>query len=183
MGLEVDVPRGTTRAGACGDRAVRDVDQIRRVEGHDSAVSGSGGLRFDDGIAAHEGVGLVMVRDESEGDLIIGQDGVYHLDDDRVTGTDPLAAFGPNAASHLRRTSSFTNCPDLIVNSFYDPVADEGAAFEELIGFHGGLGGKQTAPFVLVPTQLVQPTEPLVGARSIHELFTAWLDQIRTPPG
>lgn len=136
-----------------------------------------------DGIAAHEGVGLVMVRDESEGDLIIGQDGVYHLDDDRVTGTDPLAAFGPNAASHLRRTSSFTNCPDLIVNSFYDPVADEGAAFEELIGFHGGLGGKQTAPFVLVPTQLVQPTEPLVGARSIHELFTAWLDQIHTPPG
>jgi hypothetical protein len=64
------------------------------------------------------------------------------------------------------------------VNSFYDPVADEGAAFEELIGFHGGLGGQQTTPFVLAPTQLVQPAEPLVGARSIHELFTAWLDQI-----
>lgn len=51
----------------------------------------------------------------------------------------------------------------------------EGAAFEELIGFHGGLGGKQSQPFVLAPTGLAQPTEPLVGARSIHELFKSWV--------
>ena len=93
----------------------------------------------------------------------------------RVEGNDPLAPFGPNAADHLRRTSSFTNCPDLLVNSFYDPLTDEGAAFEELIGFHGGLGGKQGHPFVLAPSNLAQPSEPLVGARSIHELFKGWL--------
>ena len=122
---------------------------------------------------------------------MIGPAGVHHLDDGRVEGTDPLAVFGPNAADHLGRTSSFDNCPDLLVNSFYDPVADEGAAFEGLIGFHGGLGGRQSHPFVLAPAGLAQPTEPLVGARAIHDLFTTWLrdvqgriaDDERKPPG
>jgi hypothetical protein len=97
------------------------------------------------------------------------------LTDDRVEGDDPLAVFGPNTADHLRRTSAFDNCPDLLINSFYDPVTEEGAAFEELIGFHGGLGGRQSHPFILAPAGLTVPSEPLVGARSIHELFKTWL--------
>jgi len=130
-----------------------------------------------DGLRRHPGVGLILVRDEHEGDLVLGPDGIRHLDQDRVDGEDPLTVFGPNTAEHLRRTSSFDNCPDLLVNSFYDPVADEGAAFEELIGFHGGLGGDQSHPFVLAPAGLTQPTEPLVGARSIHDLFKTWLGE------
>jgi uncharacterized membrane protein YvlD (DUF360 family) len=131
------------------------------------------------GLAAHEGIGFVMVRDDVVGDLVIGSTGIRYLADDRVDGEDPLAPFGPNAADHLRRTSSFTNCPDLLVNSFFDPVLDEGAAFEELIGFHGGMGGKQTQPFILAPAGLVQPNEPLVGARSVHELFKSWLAELQ----
>jgi uncharacterized membrane protein YvlD (DUF360 family) len=127
----------------------------------------------------HDGIGLILVRDEAEGDLVLGPDGVHHLDDGRIEGTDPLAAFGPNAASHLRRTSSFDNCPDLLVNSFYDPDADEGAAFEELIGFHGGLGGKQSHPFIVAPVGLTQPAEPLVGALAIHRLFKTWLREVQ----
>ncbi len=132
-----------------------------------------------DGLRTHEGVGLTLVRDEDAGDVVLGPDGVRHLVDDSVNGADPLVDFGPNAADHLRRTSSFSNCPDLLVNSFYDPVADEGAAFEELIGFHGGLGGKQCRPFVLAPKELAEPTEPLVGARSIHSLFKAWIAEVQ----
>ena len=128
-----------------------------------------------DGLRAHQGIGVILVRDEEAGDLVLGPDGIRHLRDDRVDGVDPLAHFGPNAADHLRRTSSFDNCPDLLVNSFYDPVADEGAAFEELIGFHGGLGGKQCHPFVLAPAELTQPSAPLIGARSIHDLFKTWI--------
>ena len=130
-----------------------------------------------EGLRRHPGVGLVLVRDEVLGDVALGPAGIHHLDDGRVEGIDPLTVFGPHTAEHVRRTSSFDNCPDLLVNSFYDPDADEGAAFEELIGFHGGLGGKQSHPFVLAPTNLTQPTEPLVGARSIHELFKTWLHE------
>ncbi len=128
-----------------------------------------------DGLCRHPGIGLILVRDETEGDLALGPNGIRHLDDDRVDGVDPLTVFGPHTADHLRRTSSFDNCPDLLVNSFYDPDADEGAAFEELIGFHGGMGGQQSHPFVLAPAGLTQPTEALVGARSIHDLFKTWL--------
>ncbi len=135
-----------------------------------------------DGLRRHEGVGLILVRDEEVGDVVFGPDGVHHLIDGRVEGTDPLAVFGPNTADHLRRTSSFDNCPDLLVNSFYDPDADEGAAFEGLIGFHGGLGGKQSHPFVLAPAGLTAPQGPLVGARSVHELFTTWLTDVQGRP-
>lgn len=128
-----------------------------------------------DELRRHPGIGLMLVRDEEAGDIVLGPDGIHHLVDGRVDGIDPLTVFGPNCADHLRRTSSFDNCPDLLINSFYDPDTDEGAAFEPLIGFHGGLGGRQSHPFVLAPTALTQPDGPLVGARSIHDLFKTWL--------
>ena len=37
--------------------------------------------------------------------------------------------------------------------STYWPETNENAAFEELVGNHGGLGGEQTDPFVLFPAE------------------------------
>ena len=71
--------------------------------------------------------------------------GQRRLRDDSVTGSDPLADFGPNAADHLRRTDGFPHCPDILVNCMYDPEANEVAPFEEFMGSHGGLGGWQSA--------------------------------------
>jgi len=68
----------------------------------------------------------------------------------------------------------FEHAPDLLVNSFYDPVLEEGCAFEELISFHGGLGGPQTRPFILHPAHLPVPSEPIVGAAAVHALLTGW---------
>ncbi|MGI9603729.1 MAG: phage holin family protein [Acidimicrobiales bacterium] len=134
-----------------------------------------------DGLRNHEGIGFILVRDEVDGDVVIGPAGVHNVSTRQVSGEDPLEPFGTNAADHLRRTSSFPDCPDLLVNSFYDPESDEGAAFEELIGFHGGVGGKQGAPFVLAPTALPPADTPLVGALSIHELFKGWLAAVQGP--
>jgi uncharacterized membrane protein YvlD (DUF360 family) len=139
------------------------------------------GVRFPGliaGLAQHPGIGFVLVRSESLGGLVIGGGGIHYLVDDRVEGEDPLAGFGPNAADHLRRTDAFTNAPDILVNSFYDPHADEGAAFEELIGFHGGMGGNQTHPFLLFPAGFDLPDEPIVGAATVHHLFKRWMASI-----
>ena len=87
-----------------------------------------------------------------------------YLADGRVEGEDPLASFSPNAPRHLLRTDGFPHVADIMVGSFYDPELDEGCAFEELISFHGGLGGPQTRPFVLHPVELALPHEPIVGA-------------------
>ena len=73
--------------------------------------------------------------------------------DGRVEGEDPLAPFSPTAPRHLLRTDGFAHVADIMVGSFYDPELDEGCAFEELISFHGGLGGPQTRPFILHPEQ------------------------------
>lgn len=133
-------------------------------------------------LAQHPGIGFVMVRSRQLGALVIGGAGIRYLSDDRVEGTDPLAPFGPNTADHLRRTDSFVNAPDILVNSFYDPVTKEGAAFEELIGFHGGLGGTQSEPFLLYPSGFTPPTEPIVGAATVHHIFKGWMADLRTPP-
>jgi uncharacterized membrane protein YvlD (DUF360 family) len=130
------------------------------------------------GLAQHPGIGFVLVRSESLGAVVFGGEGIRYLSDDRVEGVDPLAGFGPNAADHLRRTDAFTNAPDILVNSFYDPVADEGAAFEELIGFHGGMGGNQTHPFIMYPNGFELPEEPIVGAATVHHLFKGWMASI-----
>ena len=74
-----------------------------------------------------------------------------------VEGEDPLAPFGPNAADHVRRTDAFPHCPDIVVNSTLLGRPDEVAAFEELVGSHGGLGGGQ-ASVRARPAELPGPT-------------------------
>ena len=58
-----------------------------------------------------------------------------------------------------------------MVGSFYDPELDEGCAFEELISFHGGIGGLQTRPFILHPAELEVPPGPIIGAASVHGIL------------
>ena len=122
----------------------------------------------------HPHVGFLLVSSAEHGPVALGRSGIRYLRDDRVEGDDPLAGFSPTAAAHLRRTDGFAHVADIMVNSFYDAQLDEGCAFEELISFHGGMGGPQTRPFVLYPVTLSEPTEPLVGAASVHDLLLGW---------
>ena len=125
-------------------------------------------------LKAHPHVGFVVVRSERDGAVVLGPRGVRYLADDRVEGDDPLAPFSPTAARHLERSDGFEHAPDLYVNSFYDPELDEGCAFEELISFHGGMGGLQTRPFIMAPVELPLPAEPIVGAAEVHRLLKSW---------
>ena len=129
-----------------------------------------------EGLVAHEGVGFAMVHSDEHGPVVIGANGRNYLAEERVDGDDPLAAFGPRAAQHLIREDTFPNCPDILVNSFYNAETNEVAAFEELIGCHGGMGGYQTQPFVLHPIELpVNGDEPLIGAAAVHHLMKGWV--------
>jgi putative membrane protein len=93
------------------------------------------------------------------------------LDEDRIEGENPLKDFRPRAPQHLKRTDSFKYCPDILVNSFYDPVTEEGAAFEELLGFHGGLGGNQAKPFLLFPAEWDIDKDEIVGAEQVYRVL------------
>jgi uncharacterized membrane protein YvlD (DUF360 family) len=130
-------------------------------------------------LRGHEHVGWVLVRSEEHGPVVLGGTGARYLDDDRVEGDDPLAAFSPTATQHLRRTDGFAHVADIMVGSFYDPELDEGCAFEELISFHGGIGGPQTRPFILHPVGLPVPDGPIIGAAAVHGILLDWREQLK----
>ena len=92
-------------------------------------------------LRAHPHVGWLLVRSSEHGAVVLGASGTHYLADGRVEGEDPLAPFSPTAPRHLLRTDGFQHVADIMVGSFYDPELDEGCAFEELICFHGGIGG------------------------------------------
>jgi hypothetical protein len=122
----------------------------------------------------HPHVGWLLVRSAEHGAVALGARGANYLAEGRVEGEDPLAPFSPTAARHLLRTDGFAHVADIMVNSFYDEQIDEGCAFEELISFHGGMGGPQTRPFLLHPARLPVPAEPIVGAEAAHDVLAGW---------
>jgi len=179
---------GATTKASPGDEAA--------VAGGDIVVLGSGNLglvylmeeprrltleeiserhpRLLEALRVHPHVGWLLVRSAEDGPVVLGASGARYLDSGRVEGSDPLAPFGPGAARHLRRTDGFAHVADVMVGSFYDPELDDACAFEELISFHGGIGGPQTQPFILHPERLPVPAEPIVGAEHVYEVLMGW---------
>jgi uncharacterized membrane protein YvlD (DUF360 family) len=125
-------------------------------------------------LRAHPHVGWILVRSAERGPVALGADGAHYLREGTVEGTDPLADFSPNAPQHLLRTDGFPHVADIMVGSFYDSDLEEGCAFEELICFHGGLGGPQTRAFILHPVELPLPDRPIVGAAGVHGVLAGW---------
>ena len=75
----------------------------------------------------------------------------------------------------MRRTDSYEHCPDIVVNGTFWEELEEVAAFEELVGSHGGMGGGQAHPFVLHPPHLPWPEGPVVGSATVHRVLRGWL--------
>ena len=131
------------------------------------------------GLVQQEGVGFIMVNSHEWGPMAIGKEGIYYLNCDRVEGKNPLINFGPNSPKHLLRSDKFEYAPDIMVNSFYDPENNEVAAFEELIGSHGGLGGDQTKPFIMYPSHWRLEDEEIVGAEHLHKVLKNKINEIK----
>jgi hypothetical protein len=129
------------------------------------------------GLLAHPGVGFVVGHSGEHGIVALGADGEHHLRDGRVVGIDPLAGFGATAPAFLKRAAEMPEAPDLYVNSLLDDL-DEVAAFENLVGCHGGLGGWQDRAVLVHPTALQAPDGMVVGADALHRLLVQWLEQL-----
>jgi uncharacterized membrane protein YvlD (DUF360 family) len=129
------------------------------------------------GLAGHAGIGWVMVRSRRFGPVVLGSRGRRLLAGDVIEGEDPLAAFGPAAADDLRRHDTLPHVGDILVNSSVDPVTQEVAAFEELIGCHGGLGGSQNRPVLIHPAGW-PVEEELIGADAVHRQLVRWLENL-----
>ena len=133
-------------------------------------------------LSEHPDIGFLLVRSAEHGPLAMNSRGVHYLAQHRIQGIDPLAPFSVNAPAHLLRSDGFEHVADIMIGSFYDPELEQGCAFEELISFHGGLGGPQTRPFLLHPIELPIPPDPIVGAAGVHELLSGWRRLLQDEP-
>ncbi|MGW4940703.1 alkaline phosphatase family protein [Actinoplanes sp. NPDC004185] len=134
------------------------------------------------GLTRHPGVGLVIVDDG--GPVAVGAAGSHRLADGTVEGVDPLLPYGPHARADLLRHQEAEHIGDLVLISSVDPVTDEVAAFEELVGSHGGLGGWQTEAMLVHPAEWQITQGDLVGPDAVHRQLVEWLTMLglRTRP-
>jgi hypothetical protein len=131
------------------------------------------------GLVAHPGVGVVLVHSAANGPVALGRGGERYLATGRVVGEDPLAVYGPLAAESLARLDGFSNAGDLTVIGPYDPETGEVLSYENLVGSHGGLGGRQSEPFLLHPVDLPLVDGPPIGAPAVNAQLRAWLEMLR----
>jgi uncharacterized membrane protein YvlD (DUF360 family) len=132
------------------------------------------------GLVDHDGVGFLLVHSDEFGPVALGRDGLHRLTSGVVVGTDPLLPYGAHAAALVARTSGFPHCPDVVINSRYDPDTDDASAFEPHVGSHGGLGGPQQRAFLAHPRSFTAPGE-IVGAEQLHRVLRGWLTDLGHP--
>ncbi|MEO8329984.1 MAG: alkaline phosphatase family protein, partial [Candidatus Nanopelagicales bacterium] len=126
------------------------------------------------GLVAHAGVSFIVLMSASRGVVAVGADGVNFLDEGTVDGQDPLERFGPQASLDFQRVAHFPNAPDIYLNSMWDEERAEVAAFEGLVGCHGGLGGWQDQGLLIHPADW-KVEKPIVGADQLHHQLVKWL--------
>jgi hypothetical protein len=151
------------------------LDEPRRMARHEIEARHPGLLPA---LRAHPGAGFVVVHDAEEGPVALGARGEHRIGDGAIEGEDPLAPFGRHAAEHVARHAGFAHAPDIVVNGMVEPDTGEVAAFEELVGSHGGLGGDQSHPFAFVPASFPVPDGEIVGAEALHHVMKSWLAHV-----
>lgn len=130
------------------------------------------------GLIDHPGIGFIMVHSADKGPLVIGKNGRVYLTDGLVEGINPLLDYDSTTPLALIREDSFPNAPDILVISAYWKETDEVAAFEELVGSHGGIGGEQSRPFILYPSDFDLVTHQITGAETVYRVFKLWTERV-----
>ena len=118
------------------------------------------------GLARHPGVGFVAGLDARARPWAVGEAG-GQPGDRRGRRGRPAGPLRRHAPRVLARAVRMAEAPDLYVNSVLDPDTHEVAAFEELVGAHGGLGGWQDQGCCWRPSRLAAEPD-LVGADQLH---------------
>jgi uncharacterized membrane protein YvlD (DUF360 family) len=129
-------------------------------------------------LLAHPGIGFIVAYKTSENPIVIGKLGTRDLIYGNVVGDDPLREYGhPELrAAQLLRLAQFPHAGDLILNSTLY-LDGQVAAFEELVGSHGGLGGQQTCAFLLHPYDIEVPPQ-ISNSLEIFDILNAQRDNV-----
>jgi uncharacterized membrane protein YvlD (DUF360 family) len=134
-----------------------------------------------DEIVGHDGVGFVVAYEDNGQPVVFGKNGARNLHTGDILGEDPLEQYGDPElrAWQVRRVVDFPHSGDLTLNSPYYPDGTV-AAYEELIGSHGGLGGEQTDAFIFHPGDMEIP--PTRNSNEIMSILKSRIGLLGSAP-
>lgn len=130
-------------------------------------------------LVAHRGIGVVLTRmldgvhaENDRGRSLITAEGEIEV----ITGTDPLTPYVTSRAErdavlHLLRLE---NAGDLVLFGAYDPGTDLQVCFDDQVGAHGALGGRQFWPFMLSAPGMIPDTYPIRDPLDLHPVFARY---------
>jgi hypothetical protein len=127
-------------------------------------------------LVAHGGIGIVMTRmlDGAHVESIRGRALITPTGDCEIlSGEDPLKDYA--ATAHERKAIAeltlMRNAGDMVLFGAYDPVQDLCVCFDDQIGAHGAMGGRQSWPFIMAPRGLVPDDYDITDPLDLHPLF------------
>jgi hypothetical protein len=130
-------------------------------------------------LVAHRGIGVILTRmldgvhaESDRGRALVTGDGQLEI----LTGHDPLAPYAsePVERRALLHLVHLPNAGDLVLFGAYDPEQDLQICFDDQVGAHGALGGRQFWPFILSAPGLIPERYPITDPLDIHPLFARY---------
>jgi len=126
-----------------------------------------------EGLASCPGIGVIVARDSEQGILAVGGSGVRNLSSGVIVGDeDPLAQYWDVDFWNveLTRLARCVHAGDLVILAAAIDARSV-VTFEEQIGTHGGIGGAQNEPFILLPTDWSPVRSDLASPEALHALL------------
>jgi hypothetical protein len=90
-----------------------------------------------------------------------------------LTGENPLDPYAPTATDlrEIARLAQCSNAGDIILFGAYDRERDECICFDDQVGAHGALGGRQAWPFLMTAPGLVPDGYEIDDPLDLHPLL------------
>ena len=141
-------------------------------------------------LVAHDGIGVVLTRmldgvhaESRRGRCLVTAEAEVEV----LEGEDPLADYAPGSVERkaLLHLVHLENAGDLVLFGAYDPATDLQICFDDQVGAHGALGGRQFWPFLLTAPGLVPEMHPIRDPLDLHPLFARYpiLGREKEAPG
>jgi hypothetical protein len=127
-------------------------------------------------LVAHGGIGCVITRmldgahvETLRGRALVMPDGSMEL----LSGVDPLRDYASSDVDRraIAELAAMRNSGDLILFGAYNAEQDCCICFDDQIGAHGAMGGRQSWPFLLTPRGLVPEDYTIEDPLDLHPLF------------
>lgn len=132
-------------------------------------------------LVAHEAIGFVATRvvdgvhvESPRGRALLTPTGEFEL----LEGEDPLEHYASTPVEYraIARLAQLRNAGDVVMMGAYDPAKDVCVCFDDQVGAHGGIGGRQFWPFILTAPGVVPRSYQIDDPLDLYPLLDRYRD-------